>query len=70
MNRGASQCIAHSICTGEHLITEETVEHIQGLVAQHGTDCWWTLPIEELLHPKFRNNGKLTNYSFNSVSSE
>lgn len=49
---------------GEHLITEETVAHVQNLVRQHGTDCWWTLPIDQLLHPSYRNNGSSL---FNSV---
>ncbi|CAH1798662.1 unnamed protein product [Owenia fusiformis] len=35
--------------TGQPLITQHTIEHIRDLVEQHGTSCWWTLPIEELL---------------------
>jgi len=46
--------------TGEHLITDETVTHVQSLVRTHGTDCWWTLPVEKLLHPSYLNNGKYT----------
>jgi isoleucyl-tRNA synthetase len=26
---------------------------------KHGTDAWWTLPIEELLAPKYRNDGNV-----------
>ncbi|KAL6754613.1 tRNA synthetases class I-domain-containing protein [Haematococcus lacustris] len=35
----------------EPLMTEETISHVTQLVAQQGSDCWWTLPIEELLPP-------------------
>lgn len=37
--------------TGEPLLTEQTLEHITGLVAQHGSDVWWTAPVEQLLPP-------------------
>jgi isoleucyl-tRNA synthetase len=39
------------------LLTAASVHHIQQLVAQHGTDCWWTMPVEELLAPEHRNDG-------------
>ncbi|KAJ9521483.1 hypothetical protein QJQ45_008884 [Haematococcus lacustris] len=35
----------------EPLMTEDTISHVTQLVAQQGSDCWWTLPIEELLPP-------------------
>ncbi|KAL6746877.1 hypothetical protein V8C86DRAFT_1438139 [Haematococcus lacustris] len=35
----------------EPLMTEESISHVTHLVAQHGSDCWWSLPIEELLPP-------------------
>lgn len=44
--------------TDEPLLTRESVEHVQRLVEQHGTDCWWTLPIDELLPPSARSNGR------------
>ena len=25
------------------------MEHIKDLVSQHGTDCWWSMPQEQLL---------------------
>ena len=34
---------------GNHLITEEIVEHVAGLVEQHGTDVWFDLSPDELL---------------------
>ncbi|KAL6046055.1 isoleucine-tRNA ligase [Balamuthia mandrillaris] len=44
--------------TGEPLLTEESIRHVQEMVKQHGTDCWWNLSTEELLAPVYRNNGK------------
>eukprot|EP00775_Hariotina_reticulata_P010199 gene10199-10360_t len=35
--------------TGEPLLTEQTLNHVTSLVAQHGSDIWWTAPVEELL---------------------
>jgi len=45
-------------CSGEALLTEDSINHIMDLVAQHGTDCWWDLPTEDLLAPAYRNNGR------------
>ena len=39
-------------------MTDASIAHIQSLVEQHGTNCWWTLPIDELLAPEYRNNGR------------
>lgn len=36
---------------GDVLLTPESVDHFAGLVAEHGSGCWWSLPIEELLPP-------------------
>lgn len=35
--------------TGEPLMTERTMKHIQDIFAERGSDAWWELPIEELL---------------------
>ncbi|KAJ8032028.1 Isoleucine--tRNA ligase, mitochondrial [Holothuria leucospilota] len=35
--------------TGEPLVTRHTIEHIISLVQKHGTDCWWSLSMDELL---------------------
>ncbi|KAG9484580.1 hypothetical protein GDO78_010127 [Eleutherodactylus coqui] len=35
--------------TGDTLINRDTAGHIVRLVEQHGSDIWWTYPIEELL---------------------
>ncbi|XP_070697859.1 isoleucine--tRNA ligase, mitochondrial isoform X3 [Pempheris klunzingeri] len=35
--------------TGEALINKHTVSHIATLFKEKGSDCWWELPIEDLL---------------------
>ncbi|XP_062980155.1 isoleucine--tRNA ligase, mitochondrial [Elgaria multicarinata webbii] len=35
--------------TGESVINRKSIEHIIKVVEQHGSDAWWTLPIEQLL---------------------
>jgi len=40
------------------LLTEETIAHVQAIVAEKGSDAWWELPVEELLPEQYRNNGR------------
>lgn len=63
-------CISRQRCWGvpipvfyeegsnEVLLTETSFNHVRSLVEKHGTDCWWTLPTEELLAPEYRSNGR------------
>ncbi len=44
--------------TGEPLLTEETIAHVQSIVAQNGSDVWWEMPASELLPEQYRNNGR------------
>jgi isoleucyl-tRNA synthetase len=44
--------------TGEPLLTEETIAHVQAIFAERGSDAWWELPIAELLPESYRNNGR------------
>ena len=44
--------------TGEAVSTEETITHVQKIIAEKGSDAWWELPVEELLPESFQNNGK------------
>jgi isoleucyl-tRNA synthetase len=37
--------------SGEVLLDAESLHHIQGLIAAHGTDVWWERPEAELLPP-------------------
>lgn len=39
----------------EFLLDDDTLEHIQRLFAEHGSDCWWSLDEKELLPEKYRN---------------
>ncbi|MBE7379869.1 MAG: isoleucine--tRNA ligase [Leptolyngbya sp. SIO1E4] len=43
--------------TGEPLLNQETLEHIQTIFAERGSDAWWELPEAELLPEPYRNNG-------------
>ncbi len=44
--------------TGEPLLNEETIAHVQAIIAQKGSDVWWELSVEELLPEKYRNNNR------------
>ncbi len=44
--------------TNEPLLNAETIAHIQGIIAERGSDAWWELSVEELLPPSYRNDGK------------
>jgi isoleucyl-tRNA synthetase len=44
--------------TGEALLNAETIDYIQALIRDRGSDVWWELSVEELLPPQYRNNGK------------
>ncbi|MGK7877306.1 MAG: isoleucine--tRNA ligase [Xenococcaceae cyanobacterium] len=44
--------------TNEALLTEETINHVQAIIAEKGSDAWWELSVEELLPEKYRNNGR------------
>ncbi|MBW4562840.1 MAG: isoleucine--tRNA ligase [Mojavia pulchra JT2-VF2] len=44
--------------TGEPLLTEETINHVQAIIAEKSSDAWWELSVEELLPEQYRNNGR------------
>ena len=44
--------------TNEPLLTEETINHVQQIIAEKGSDAWWELTVEELLPESYRNNGR------------
>ncbi|HEY9620109.1 MAG TPA: isoleucine--tRNA ligase [Crinalium sp.] len=44
--------------TNEPLLNAETIDYVQKLFAEKGSDAWWELPIEELLPEAYRNNGR------------
>lgn len=35
-------------------MSEATIDHVQRVVAEKGSDAWWQLPVEELLPPDLR----------------
>jgi isoleucyl-tRNA synthetase len=44
--------------TNEPLLTEETINHVKGIIAEKGSDAWWELSVEELLPESYRHNGR------------
>ncbi len=44
--------------TNEPLLNEETIAHVQAIIADKGSDAWWELSIAELLPESYRNNGR------------
>ncbi|QLE58108.1 isoleucine--tRNA ligase [Nostoc sp. TCL26-01] len=44
--------------TGEVLLNESTINHVQAIIAEKGSDAWWELSVEELLPESYRDNGK------------
>ncbi|KAF9922021.1 hypothetical protein FBU30_007906 [Linnemannia zychae] len=49
--------VMYNVETDEPLLTNESVQHVIDLVSEHGADAWWSLSTEELLAPKYRNDG-------------
>lgn len=43
--------------TGEPLLTEETIAHVQAIIAEKGSDAWWEMSVEELLPPTYSQDG-------------
>jgi isoleucyl-tRNA synthetase len=39
--------------TNEPLLNEDTIAHVQAIVAEKGSDAWWELSVEELLPEKY-----------------
>ncbi|MGC1216155.1 MAG: isoleucine--tRNA ligase [Phormidesmis sp.] len=44
--------------SGEPLMTQETIAHIQAIVAEKGSDAWWEMSVEDLLPEPYHSNGK------------
>ncbi|WP_008313409.1 isoleucine--tRNA ligase [Leptolyngbya sp. PCC 6406] len=44
--------------TGEPLINPDTLDYIQALFGEKGSDAWWELSESELLPPAYRDNGR------------
>eukprot|EP00605_Chrysophyceae_sp_TOSAG23-4_P002147 GSChrysophyteH1.ASY1.ANO1.2375.1 assembled CDS len=39
----------------ETLLSQETLKHIEDLFREHGSDCWWTMDVADLLPPSMRH---------------
>jgi len=50
--------VFYDAATNEPLLTEETIAHVQSIIAANGSDAWWELPVEDLLPPAHRSDGK------------
>ena len=44
--------------TDEHLINQETIDHVKNIIAQYGSNAWFEFPVSELLPPSYRDNGR------------
>ncbi len=57
-NWGVPIPVFYDVETNEPLLTAETIEHVQQIVAKQGTDAWYSLSVDELLPESYRNNGR------------
>nr|WP_217360010.1 isoleucine--tRNA ligase [Anabaena sp. UHCC 0253] len=44
--------------TGEVLLNADTINHVQAIIAEKGSDAWWELSVADLLPETYRHNGK------------
>jgi isoleucyl-tRNA synthetase len=44
--------------TGEVLLNADTINHVQAIFAEKGSDAWWDLSVAELLPETYRHNGR------------
>ncbi|XP_051125884.1 isoleucine--tRNA ligase, chloroplastic/mitochondrial isoform X2 [Andrographis paniculata] len=47
--------VFYHVETKEPLMNEETIDHIETIISQKGSDAWWYLKVEELLPEKYHN---------------
>ena len=48
--------VFYDVQTGEPLLSEETIAHVQAIIAEKGSDAWWEMSVEELLPEKYRQD--------------
>ena len=46
--------VFYDIETGKPLINEDTIGHIEATFRRHGSDCWWNVPVSDLLPHSLR----------------
>ena len=44
--------------TNEPLLTAETIDRVQNIFREHGSDAWYSMSVEELLPEAYRHNGR------------
>ncbi|HLP89697.1 MAG TPA: isoleucine--tRNA ligase [Nostocaceae cyanobacterium] len=44
--------------TGEPLLNAETINYVQAIIAEKGSNAWWELSVEELLPESYRHHGR------------
>ncbi|NET58889.1 MAG: isoleucine--tRNA ligase [Symploca sp. SIO2E6] len=44
--------------TGEVLLNQETITHVQAIIAEKGSDAWWELSVAELLPEQYRDQSE------------
>ncbi|CDN11178.1 Isoleucyl-tRNA synthetase [Richelia intracellularis] len=44
--------------SNEPLLNEETINHVQAIIAEKGSDAWWEMSVDELLPEAYRHNRK------------
>jgi isoleucyl-tRNA synthetase len=59
--------VFYNEATNEPLINAETIAHIKAIVAEHGTDAWWEMPIEQLLPKQYHNDGNTYRQGFDTM---
>ena len=43
----------------EVLLDEHTLDHIQGIIAEHGSDAWWTMDVKDLLPDMYKDQADM-----------
>ncbi|MEP0754100.1 isoleucine--tRNA ligase [Trichocoleus sp. Lan] len=57
-NWGVPIPVFYDLETNEPLLNEETIAHVQAIIAEKGSDVWWERSVEELLPESYRHNGR------------
>ncbi|MBD1841499.1 isoleucine--tRNA ligase [Coleofasciculus sp. FACHB-64] len=57
-NWGVPIPVFYDLETNEPLLNEETIAHVQAIIAEKGSDVWWEMSVEELLPESYRHNGR------------
>ncbi len=53
--------------TNEPLLNEATMNHVQCIFREHGSDAWYSMSVEELLPEAYRQNGRTYNKGMDTM---